>query len=292
MTKIWRHSLFMLALSVILVFIASFFLPDDKLHLVFCNVGQGDAILIYRRTAQVLVDGGPDRQVLSCLGSHMPFWDRRIEAVVLTHPDLDHYGGLVAVFRAYNVGTFAWSGVEKEDVGFKTLKTEIAKEREEGMEVIVMEAGDGLGAAEAKLVSYWPTAAPEAGRVLGAGTSANEYSMVLGLSYGQFNALLTGDIVPPATDLMIEGVGGNGGLEGIEVLKVPHHGSKNGLTAKLLEATKPKLAVISVGRNNRYGHPHKEVLRVLGEMGVRTLRTDQEGEIEIITDGGTWEVEE
>ena len=76
----------------------------------------------------------------------------------------------------------------------------------------------------------------------------------------------------------------------MEVLKVPHHGSKNGLTKEMLEAASPGLAIISAGRKNRYGHPHEETLGVLREMGVKILRTDQEGEIEIISDGKSWQV--
>ena len=302
MPKLWRYILILLTAAVLLVFLATFSLTDSRLHLVFCDVGQGDATLIYRGSTQVLVDGGPDRSVLSCLSNHMPFWDRKIELVVLTHADSDHYGGLVDVVRRYQIGSFVTSGVGKESVGFKTLAEEISMR---DIKVLEVQEGDGLKLGSTVLGTVWPSQAwvaraersEIAGDVLGVATtseSPNEFSIVLGLSYGEFDALLTGDIQPPVTDLVADKVGPSSSAIGEttprrwEVLKVPHHGSKNGLTQELLDTVQPNLAVISVGEKNRYGHPHKSVLEMLE--GFRVVRTDQDGEIEIVTDGRVWEI--
>jgi beta-lactamase superfamily II metal-dependent hydrolase len=94
----------LLILAVVLVWSAAFVVPDQKLHIVACDVGQGDGILLYLGQAQILVDGGPNGSIVGCLERHMPFWDRRIELVVLTHPQSDHYGGLINVFENYEVG--------------------------------------------------------------------------------------------------------------------------------------------------------------------------------------------
>lgn len=296
MSKFWRYIFLVLSASVVLVFTASFSLVDTRLHLVFCDIGQGDAILIYRGSTQILVDGGPDRSVLSCLSSHMPFWDRKIEAVLMTHPDADHYSGLVDVVRHYDIGLFADSGVGKKDQGVLTLGNEISKKH---IKVANLTAGTKIAGAGAILTSFWPDKEWFANsnskiaeeNVLGAWTtngSANEFSLVLGLSYGQFDALLTGDIQPPEVGRVAEGMGAVGEVREWEVMQVPHHGSKNGLTRELLEVVNPKLTVISVGKKNRYGHPAKETLDILKAHKVKTLRTDTDGEIEMVTDGANW----
>ncbi len=111
----------------------------------------------------------------------------------------------------------------------------------------------------------------------------NGFSIVQRISYGDFDALFTGDIGPPVAEM----VAGSDGV-GVEILKVPHHGSKNGLTQGLLDAARPKLAVISVGKKNRYGHPHKETIQLLSNAAIKLLRTDLDGEIEVVTDGKRW----
>lgn len=306
MSKPWRLFFIFLVSVVVLVFAASFAVPDSRLHLVFCDVGQGDAILIYRGSTQVLIDGGPDRSVLSCLSYHMPFWDRKIEALVLTNPDLDHYGGFVDVVRRYQISTFLTSGVRKESEVVKTLERELGMKE---MRVMGVKGGDRVRVIdrteEISLLTFWPTeeylarleVQESTGNVLGARTTnkPNEFSVVLGLAFGEFDALLTGDIEPPGTNQLVGVVGEMGDptsprLRGAkwEVLKIPHHGSKNGLTAELLEAVNPRLAVISVGKKNRYGHPARETLDILQKHNVKTLRTDLDGEIEIITDGREW----
>lgn len=297
MSNFWSYLFIFLVSVVVLVFVASFALFDDHLHLVFCDVGQGDTILIYRGSTQVLIDGGPDRSVLSCLSSHMPFWDRKIEALVLTNPDLDHYGGFVDVVRRYQIVSFLTSGVRKESEGVKLLEKELGM-REVG--VLGVKEGDRVRVGEISLLAFWPTeeylarleVEEEKGNVLGARTTdkPNEFSVVLGLAFDEFDALLTGDIEPPATNQLVGDPTSLGELRGVkwEVLKVPHHGSKNGLTAELLEAVNPKLAVISVGKKNRYGHPHPEVIKLLSDRVIKLLRTDLDGEVEIVTDGKKW----
>lgn len=303
MPKPWKFTLIFLCLSPLLVFVAAFSLTDNRLHLVFCDVGQGDAILIYKGSSQVLIDGGPDNRVLTCLSNHMPFWDRKIEVVALTNADADHYTGLIEVVRRYQTESFLSPGVWKQAEGVKTLTDELVQRE---VKPITAQAGVAVKIADLNFKSYWPTKeylADVIGRGIGQGIrntgdkenvlgiftsqeAINKYSLVLGLSYGNFDALLTGDIQPPATDLLAKDV--ENSTSGWEVLKVPHHGSKNGLTKELLKVVNPKLAVISVGAKNRYGHPSKETIGLLERWNVRILRTDQNGEIEITTDGKTW----
>lgn len=310
MPKPWLYLFIFLTASVILVFFASFSLADSRLHVVFCNVGQGDAALIYRGQTQILIDGGPDSSVLSCLSKHMPFWDREIEVVTMTHPQDDHYGGLVDVVRRYKVGLFLAPPVDNDTQGFKTLKREVEDRKiseawsgRAGLRVMNPKTGDVLRNGLIRIETIWPERewlansvskgdegyggnGGREGGVLGAATpkvDLNEFSVVQKVSFGDFDALFTGDIEPPAEDLMAQNLTG-----GVEILKVPHHGSKNGLDKILLDAAMPKLAVISVGKKNRYGHPHKEALKLLEEGSIRVLRTDLDGEVEVVTDGKKW----
>lgn len=287
MKKYWIYIFLLLILANILLVIA-IFRHDDNLHLVFCDVGQGDGILIYKKNIQILIDGGPDRSILSCLGKHISIFDRTVEYIFLTNSDFDHYGGLVDVFKRYKVLGYGTSGVGRDEAGFKELQGLVEKESESRDLVL----GNVVRVGEVSLNLLWPAVTKVSAGEPASGTSINEQSLVLELEYGNFNVLLTGDISPPSTDVVAEFIlrQKERGLKSANttVLKVPHHGSKNGLTAKMVEASQPQLAVISAGKNNRYGHPHQEIIGLLEDWKVRTLRTDQEGAVEIVTDGKKW----
>lgn len=291
MKKYWKYIFFLIIFANILLFYAVF-RYDNNLHVVFCDVGQGDGILIYKKNIQIVIDGGPDRSILSCLGKHISIFDRTVEYIFLTNSDFDHYGGLVDVFKRYKVLGYGTSGVSRDDAGFKELLGLVQKES--GTKNLVL--GNIVRAGEVSLNLLWPAVASGCGgQAPQDGQAVNLCSLVLELKYGNFEALLTGDIVPPATDVVAEFIlrQRERGREmnfasTIEILKVPHHGSKNGLTVKMVEASQPQLAVISVGKNNQYGHPHQEIIGLLEDWKVRTLRTDQEGAVEIVTDGKKW----
>src|SRR3990167_10041666 len=110
--KAFKYILGLFALVLGLVGLSLGYAPDGQLHLIACDVGQGDGILAIYKDTQILIDGGPGEGVLECLGRYVPFWDRELELVVLTHPQLDHYGGLIEVFKRYNVDTFLVNGLD------------------------------------------------------------------------------------------------------------------------------------------------------------------------------------
>jgi competence protein ComEC len=114
-----------LALIAALVLGAVLAYPDQDLHLIFCDVGQGDAILITQGTTQVLIDGGPNQKVLSCLANHLPFWDRTIEMIVVTHPDNDHLGGLPDVIERYNVTQLISHGLVNDTAIFWDFREKV-----------------------------------------------------------------------------------------------------------------------------------------------------------------------
>jgi len=261
--------------------------PDANLHLIACDVGQGDGILATYKNVQVLIDGGPGDGILECLSRHIPFWDRELELVVLTHPQLDHYGGLIEVFRRYKVNTFLANGLDSSASSYQALKNAVGGS---GARVLTPQEGMVLRIGMIYLDILSPSqrlltqeASNSQTNVLGAFSSKrdpNEFSVVAILRLGEFEALLTGDIGPSEISEILS----SGKVRDVEYIKIPHHGSKNGLTLKLLETSSPEIAVISVGKNS-YGHPSEETLRMLKEAGVRTLRTDEEGDIEVISDG-------
>jgi len=243
--------------------------PDNRLHLFFCNVGQGDAILLEYGSYQILVDGGPDNSVLSCLGKAMPFWDRKIELVVLTHPEADHLTGLIEVVKRYQVGKLMKTAAENLTPEYEALLAAVGSRK---VKVETLTAGDRISLKQLNLKVLWP---------FNKGQSFvkdfNQAAVVILGQYGGFGFLLTGDITETEEQTMIN----LGSLRPVEVLKVAHHGSKFSTSQKFLEAVKPKLAVISVGKNS-FGHPTPEVLARLKAVGAKVLRTDEIGTVEVI----------
>jgi competence protein ComEC len=265
-----------LGLSAVLVWSAALSLPDGYLHVYFLDVGQGHASLIVTPAGhQVLMDGGPDGTlILSHLGRHMPFWDRELDAVIATHPDSDHVNGLFAVLEHYRVR-------EVLDAGFA-----------EGADVTRrwVEAVEGAGAERAPAAVGTQLRLPDEGlmlEVLHPPASCpevladNDCSAVVRLSYGRLHILFMGDVERQGEGLLL----GSGADLGAAVLQVAHHGSAAGTTDRLLTAVSPAVAVISAGAGNPFGHPAQAVLRRLAAHGAAVWRTDQQGTIEVISDG-------
>lgn len=290
MKSSWKYLFGVLVLTVVTVWLAVIVSPDNKLHLIACDVGQGDAILVTYRNTQILVDGGPDRSVLTCLSEYIPFWDREIEVVILTHPEADHLTGLIEVFKRYRVKTLVATPLDVSSQGYQVLKNIVGGS---GAKVVNPTSGMVIRLGLLYLDIVYPasknlelTNLSINNDVLGAfssNKSPNDFSIVANLRLGEFDALLTGDIGPKVTNDVLA----TGKIRDIDYIKIPHHGSKNGLTKELLEASLPEIAVISVGKNP-WGHPNKEVLELLESYGLDIYRTDQHGNVEVVTDGKKW----
>lgn len=268
--------------------------PDDKLHLVFCDVGQGDAVLATYKGNQILIDGGPDQSVLNCLSRHMPFWDRKIELVLLTHPDGDHFTGLIFVLERFKVGKFlANPFIIKGNSDLEKLARLI---EEKSIPFYSPSQEDKIKLAEISLDVLWPEKSKlveierlsqvEKEKIGGfwvlddSLVDSNQYSIVTNLNYGNFDALLTGDI--PAEEGKL--LSWQKRLFPVEVLKASHHGSANDNPDELYRGTRAKLVVFSVGENS-FGHPSGELIEKLKSKEIKILRTDMDGDIEIVTDG-------
>jgi competence protein ComEC len=268
-----------LLIAAILVWSVALTMPDDKLHVSFLDVGQGDAVLIQTPNGQyILIDGGPDPQRINLeLSERLPFWYRTIDLVVCTQPHADHITGLVEVLQRYKVKQALEPGVSyNSSIYQEWLRVIDDKGIEYGMARAGQEIdlGDGI-----KMEVLNP---PES---LWAGTDddVDNNGVVLRLSWDNVSFLFTADI---RKDLEFELIGQRANLRST-VLKIAHHGSDTSTSQHFLAVVDPEVAVICVGADNPFGHPSPEVLEILidrlGEDHV--YRTDDNGTIEFITDG-------
>jgi competence protein ComEC len=268
-----------LLVIAILVWSVALTMPDDKLHVSFLDVGQGDAILIQTPNGQdILIDGGPDPQKINLeLGKKLPFWDRTINLVVCTQPQADHVTGLVDVLQRYKVKQVLEPGVSYNTSIYQewcNLVEEKQIKRNKAQAGQEIDLGSGI-----KIEVLNPPAS------LWEGTSddVDNNGMVLRLSWGQVSFLFTADIREEAE---FELIGQRANLKST-ALKVSHHGSETSTSQQFLAAVDPEVAVISVGEDNPFGHPSPEVLeRLIDRVGEDNVyRTDEDGTIEFITDG-------
>ena len=273
-----------IGLAAALIWTAALTGDDGRLHVVFADVGNGDSVLIISPSGrQVLVDGGPGRQdATRLLGSALPFWDRSLDVVVLTHGHADHLTGLLDVLRRYDVGRVVEREASYATPGYAGWRQAVG---DEGAVVTQAQAGHviDLGDGASIEVLHPP-------RMLMTGTDSdlNNASIVLRVVYGDVSFLLTGDIFVEAEREILS----RGADVRSTVIKVPHHGSRSSSSREFIERVGPSVAVISVGADNRFGHPHAETLEVLGRYApeARVMTTRDNGAIRFVTDGTTLSV--
>ena len=309
--------------------------PDNKVKIVYCNAGQGDETLIQRGFTQILIDGSRPGRALDCLLKHISFFDRQIEMMIVSHPQLDHFGGLTDVVKRYKVMSFVYNGLRGDSREWEEFSKAVLAEK---AKIEVVAAGDEIRVGEMKLKVLWPMSSwgPVASlrparrlpsqaqsrrsagtpfappldddqsavsdNVLGVSSpdELNSGAVVMDFSYGEFDALFTGDIGEEQEREIVKRLTGQQvekaenlsnlfNLSSVDILKVAHHGSKYSSSLDFLKAVRPALAVIEVGKNS-YGHPTAETLARLKEIGAKVMRTDQDGEVVVITNGKEWKV--
>jgi len=268
-----------LLVVAILVWSVAVTTPDDKLHVSFLDVGQGDAILIQTPNGQdILIDGGPDCQKINLeLSKKLPFWDRTIDLMVCTQPQADHVTGLVEVLQRYKVKQVLEPGVPYDSAIYQEWLRLI---EDKGIEYNIARAGQEIDLGSGiKLEVLNP---PE-GLFEETSHDVDNNGVVLRLTWGKVSFLFTADIREEAEFELIRQ---RANLRST-VLKVAHHGSKTSTSPQFLAAVDPEVAVISVGADNTFGHPSPEVVeRLVGRLGEDNVyRTDKAGTIEFITDG-------
>ena len=251
---------------------------DGKFRIYFLNVGQGDAILLLSSSGhQVLIDGGPDRSILTQLSSVMPFYDRSLDAVILTHPDADHLAGLVQVLDRYDVGVVIETGMACETALCASWREAVKNENAEN---VVAYAGYTIDLGDGALLTIISPPSNLEGVLV---NKKNNGAIVARLDYKNQNVLLTADIERETEHALL--TSNYSGFLDTDILKVGHHGSKNSSLDEFLDAITPKLAVIEVGAKNRYGHPTQEALTRLANHHATVYRTDINGRVTFELDG-------
>jgi competence protein ComEC len=236
------------------------------------DVGQGDSILIKAFDRNVLIDAGPDKNLsANKLGS---FGVKGLNLVIVTHPHSDHIGGMAEVIKRYNPEYYIDSGIPHTSKMYRALLDLI----EERKIKYVVPNGQTVHIHSAELYVF-----PVPDKV----TSINNGSVVSRLSYKDFTMLFLGDAELEEQSFLIKI-----NLEKLKskVVKISHHGSNTGTDQRLIDVVKPETAVISVGRDNPYGHPHREVIELLKKNNIKIYRTDRDGTVAIISDGDQYKI--
>lgn len=260
-----------------LIFLSQYFRPAI-LKVSFYDVGQGDAIFIETpERYQVLIDGGPGAKVIGEIAKDMPFYDRTIDLVVATHFDADHIGGLIDVIERYTVKTILLPRRETDTALAKRFAHAVKNEGamvKEGARFEKVQKIELPGGVEFEILN------PVEGKSY---TNDNDAGIVSLIRYGAIEFLLLADVGKKEERSLLSFL-----PQGIEVVKVAHHGSKTSSDKEFLSRVSPRLFVIQAGKDNRYGHPTKETLETLALVGGSVWRTDTQGTLTILSDGKTY----
>lgn len=249
---------------------------DTNLHIYFLNVGQGDSEYIKMPNGQdVLIDGGPDSSVLGELGKVMTLGDRKIDLVVLTHPHADHLTGLIDVINRFEIGEVWETGVEYPSSTYDTWKNLV---KEKGISDKFVSANTEKQFGDVKIFVLYPLS-PIKNQTI---DNLNNASIISELDYNKFSALFLGDAEISAQAQILKSV------KPMQVVKIAHHGSQNGLNEDLMKIVRPAIAVIEVGAKNTYGHPAASTISFLKSLATQIYRTDQNGTIDVNSDGNDY----
>jgi len=280
--------LYFLVGAVFFIWLTLFYQEKQRNLLVnFFDIGQGDAIFVEAPGGnQILIDGGPGDRVLAKLGEELPFWDRSLDLLVLTHPHADHLDGLLEVLKRYKVGMVVETGDEYDTPEYQEWRNLL---REKNIPVVLARFGQEISLGGGVRLDIFYPFRDYQGVLL---KNPHEANIVSRLSYGRDSFLFTGD-GEKATEyemLFIARAGTYGNFLNLssDVLKVGHHGSKTSSSEDFARAVGPNLAVISAGKDNSYGHPHQATLDTLAKLNIPVSRTDEKGDIKIESDGEKW----
>ena len=264
-------------LIVINIFLFRLDLQSSNRGLTFAmlDIGQGDSLFIESPTGtQILVDSGSPRKILSQLARVMSPFDRSIDAIIITNPDQDHIAGFLDVLKVYKVDKVFESGTLNDSKTYQNLEAEI---KNKNIPNILAKKGMRLnigGGARIDIlfpdrdVFDW---------------SPNDGSIVAKLTYGKTLVMLTGDATTKTEKIILDK--NSPAQLASTILKVGHHGSRTSTSTEFVKAVSPVYAVISNGKDNKYGHPHQDTLDVLSLFGAKIFRTDLLGTIIMKSNG-------
>lgn len=275
------------SIVVLFVFFSNYFNSQTKM--VFCDVGQGDGAYIrIKNRTDILVDAGPDRKILECLGKYMPFYDRTIELAIISHQQKDHFGGFLYILDRYDINKFWMTQIYNSSRSMDALLDKIDTKN---VTIEFPKAEKKVKVGNTVIEFFWPSdefiannsfVDSETPKLFKqTGMDLNNFSLIFSLKLDDVKVLFTGDATPLILSKMLNLPDGPQDQSKIksQILKIPHHGSKNGLTIEFLKLADPTYGVISVGKNNPHGHPTVEILDMLEAQQIKIRRTDIEGDL-------------
>jgi len=241
-----------------------------ELRVVFLDIGQGDATLIQTPKQNILIDGGPDKNIIRKLDQYIPLTKRHIDLMILTHPDGDHLIGLVEVLRRWSVGAVVESGIKSFSPAYIEFNSLIESKN---IKRHIINTPQRMVLKDDLFFDFlWPFSKELIENNKG---DCNFLSLVAMLNYQENDFLFTGDATKETEEELI--------LQNInpkaDVLKVGHHGSKYSSSMDFLKEVEPEYAIISVGEDNNFGHPSLRVLDNFRKINAEALRTDKKGDI-------------
>jgi competence protein ComEC len=284
----YKHILILRLVAIILLAMVCVFswmqlTRPPLVRIVTCDVGQGDAILVTFGQRHLLIDAGPNQAVLRCLQANILWWRPIIDVAVMTHPDQDHSGGWPSVLQRYRIHNFVSNGLAADWTKIlppaAQAKIDHWHKAEPGDAWMFPEAMVTVVWSESLRNLFWPTTTTAA-----AAADTNSASVGLFLAGSGFGFLTQGDLECPQ-ELALSTFGL---LSEVSILKVSHHGAKTATCDQFLPQIRPELALISVGKENNYGHPEVKTLSNLEKWGSWVLRTDQLGAITLFLSGQGW----
>lgn len=265
--NITKYRYLIIVLLILLIFDLLFGYADRTFYAYFLDVGQGEATLIRSPEGRyVLIDTGPGRAAYEELSRYFPLGENTIDLLIISHFDNDHIGALPMVLQSYKVNEVVYND---EDPDFKN-------DWKSYLDPYNRVQGD-MRIGCCVLIDFFATSNS-------ASDESNEHSLAFKVEFSSLSLFFGGDLPAQQEDLLASSIGD------IDVLKVSHHGSRNSTSEYFIKTLKPEVAVISSGINNSYGHPHKEVIRILSTNDVRTERTDINGTKVLISDGISMEM--
>lgn len=270
--------LILLPIMVLLMQIFSFSRLEE-MRVSFLDIGQGDAILVQTPSGhKMLIDGGANDTVLTRLSEELGYFDTSIDVLVATHPDADHVTGLIPVLERYNVKYILVSGSESDTGMFHDFSDHT---QAEGAVIREAHKGDAIDFGDGVVATILH---PQKGQIF---KETNDASVSMVITYGDESFLLTGDLPSSYEDDIIS----NALPRKVTVYKAGHHGSKTSSGVQLLSYIKPEYAVVSAGKDNRYGHPNTDTMERLAKYAKETLSTIDRGTITFVMDGKSLELE-
>ena len=245
---------------------------DSKLMISYMDVGQGDAAYIKVNGNDILIDAGPRSNSKELLEQLKAKNIDDFELVIATHPHEDHIGGMVDVFKEYEVKAFYSPKITHTT---KTYENLVKAVKDEGLKTKELKGGMVIDLGEgAKFEVFTPQKSEY--------EELNDYSPIMKLSFGDTSYLFTGDAEKLAEE---EALAKYKTSLDSDVIKFGHHGSSSSSSNAFIEAVSPKYGIISCAKDNKYGHPHRETLDIIKKYNIKTFRTDTDGEIILTSDG-------